>query len=66
MRDRVQALARSLRPIAPDVRDVHVYGGTVLAGVGLGLFHPGAGMAFAGIVLAVIGLGLHIPKGGDE
>lgn len=47
----------------PDFRDLHVYGGCLLAAVGAGLFHLGAGLLLFGAGIAAIGMGLHLRGG---
>ena len=39
----------------PDVRDFHVYGGLVLAAIGLEIVWRGAGLTLAGAYLVYIG-----------
>jgi hypothetical protein len=52
------ALTRASRWLADvnNVRDVHVYGGGILAAVGLGMLHPSAGIVPLGVFLAWLGL----------
>lgn len=44
----------------PDVRDVHVYGGLLLAAVGGWHFSPGATLLGVGVVLTA--LGIFVPR----
>jgi len=39
-----------------DLRDAHVYGGTLLAGYGAYLLHPGAGFLLVGLLLPYFGV----------
>lgn len=39
-----------------DLVDLHVYGGTLLVGVGLGFMSPALGVAGVGVVLLFLGL----------
>ena len=39
-----------------DLRDAHVYGGTLLAGYGAYLVHPGAGFILVGLLLTYFGV----------
>ena len=36
--------------------DVHGYGGILMIGVGLALFHPGLGIAAAGVLVFALGI----------
>jgi len=40
----------------PDLHDVHIYGGGLLAGIGLWLIAPALGLIGFGLVLVVLGI----------
>ncbi|MFW6331497.1 MAG: hypothetical protein ACOC3J_07215 [Gemmatimonadota bacterium] len=47
---------RGLRPLLPDFRDLHVYGGGALVTVGAWWVYPPAGLIVGGALLIYLGL----------
>ena len=56
MKSLARLLAR-LAAVSPDLRDLHVYGGSVLITIGSALIYPPAGWITAGLCLLYLGLG---------
>ena len=44
-----------LRPLLPDARDLHVYGGGLLVALGAGMYSPAAGLMVFGALLLYLG-----------
>lgn len=55
-RGMITGALNALRGIAPDFRDVHVYGGAVMIAVGAGMWFPPAAPMLFGAVLLYLGL----------
>jgi hypothetical protein len=56
MRRRLSDLVRAYGGPAELAVDAHRYGGGALLALGVGLFHPGAGIAVMGALLVYLGL----------
>lgn len=64
IRAKARAIAAKLRPILPDLRDLHVYGGVALIAVGVAHAWRPLGYIAAGALLLYIGLPEKRPRRG--
>lgn len=52
----MKRLRSALRPVLPDARDLHVYGGTLLVAAGVWSVWPPGGAMVLGVMLCALGL----------
>ena len=52
----LRSLGAALRPLLPDLRDLHVYGGAALVVLGAARVYRPAGYLVAGLLLLYLGL----------